>query len=265
MHHVVTVSANAAELFDPVPNSPLEQTIKIMKRFDPMDLRNSLIIYTALLRCKELGIDRVITGDGADELFAGYSFLRSVPRENLRNYMDTTFANMAFSAKTLGSALGISVIQPFLSPQIIEFAHSLPVDQLIGPHPSNSSEEGKIVLRHAVPESESAWRVKEPIETGSGMTQATELFFQSKSLDVVEVGKIKREDGVNIRDSEQLYYYRIFRRLFYNSTTKQIEIPGRERNGTDPCIECGWQLEDARQLFCVVCGAWPARVVDKKE
>jgi len=57
--------------------------VKTMKSFDPMEIRNSVAIYVGLKVVKENGISTVMTGDGCDELFAGYSFLFRYEKEKL--------------------------------------------------------------------------------------------------------------------------------------------------------------------------------------
>ncbi|KXB03412.1 hypothetical protein AKJ45_01655 [candidate division MSBL1 archaeon SCGC-AAA261F19] len=45
-----------------------------------MKIKNSSSIYIALEKAEEIGIKRVLTGDGADGVFGGYSFL--LPRNS---------------------------------------------------------------------------------------------------------------------------------------------------------------------------------------
>ena len=54
--------------------SAIEETIKILKVFNDIEIRNSVVMYLALKSVQENGQHGIITGDGADELFAGYSF-----------------------------------------------------------------------------------------------------------------------------------------------------------------------------------------------
>jgi hypothetical protein len=65
---------------------------------------------------------------------------------------------------------------------------------------------------------------------------------------------ILEQDRVKIRDAEHLYYYRAFRRVFGPGCPL-----GMVRWGSDPCIACGFQLQQPTQTFCVVCGEYPAR------
>ena len=61
---------NINEIFDAIKN-----TIKILKNFNDIEIRNSVVSYLYLNTLKEKNVKKVITGDGADEIFAGYNFL----------------------------------------------------------------------------------------------------------------------------------------------------------------------------------------------
>ena len=52
----------------------IEETIKILKNFNHIEIRNSIVLYLAIKTAKENGCSSIITGDGCDELFAGYGF-----------------------------------------------------------------------------------------------------------------------------------------------------------------------------------------------
>ena len=53
----------------------VENTIKILKNFNDIEIRNNVVMYLAIKWAKDNNKKSVITGDGADELFAGYNFL----------------------------------------------------------------------------------------------------------------------------------------------------------------------------------------------
>jgi len=53
----------------------IENTIKILKNFNDIEIRNNVVMYLAIKWAKENDQKSIITGDGADELFAGYNFL----------------------------------------------------------------------------------------------------------------------------------------------------------------------------------------------
>jgi asparagine synthase (glutamine-hydrolysing) len=49
--------------------------MKVIKTFDPMEIRNSAAVYIGMREAKKDGNSTILTGDACDELFAGYSFL----------------------------------------------------------------------------------------------------------------------------------------------------------------------------------------------
>ena len=70
-HHVVRLTAD--ELVDVY----LPEVIELLEIYDGMVLWNSLVIAAVFKRAAELGFKHAVTGDGADELFGGYSFMWS--------------------------------------------------------------------------------------------------------------------------------------------------------------------------------------------
>ncbi|KAF9919906.1 hypothetical protein BGZ67_001690, partial [Mortierella alpina] len=60
-----------------------------------------------------------MTGDGADELFAGYSFMHDMSLERLQAYSDKLTKIMRFSGVQLAKAMGLQLVQPYLDPELI--------------------------------------------------------------------------------------------------------------------------------------------------
>ena len=68
-HHVVELtSTDLVETY-------LPQCVQQLNTFDGMTLRNSLVVAAAMRRAQQLGFEHAVVGDGADELFGGYSFM----------------------------------------------------------------------------------------------------------------------------------------------------------------------------------------------
>ena len=66
-------------------HSAIQDVIKILRVFDPMDVRNSVAAYVGLKAAKENGIKGIMTGDGLDELLGGYSWLFGLNEKELMN------------------------------------------------------------------------------------------------------------------------------------------------------------------------------------
>jgi asparagine synthase (glutamine-hydrolysing) len=231
-------------------NEGLRCSIKVMKSFDPMEIRNSAAIYIALKAGKKRGLATFMTGDGADELFGGYSFLFGLARAELEAELKKLWANMRFASVPLARELGVEAKLPFLEPRFRALAQNLDVRLKV------KSEGGRVwgkwVLRKAsekILPREIAWRAKAPIEGGTGTTILPWL-FDSKITDA-EFGKKKakylKQDGVTIRDKEHLAYYEVYREL--------IGLPSSSV-GDRRCPQCGAGV-DEKATFCRTCGAYP--------
>jgi len=229
----------------------LRASVRVMKSFDPMEIRNSAAIYVALKAGRTRGLATFMTGDGADELFGGYSFLFGLTRAELEAEFQKLWANMRFSSIYLARELGVEARLPFLDPRFKTMAQNLDVRLKV--KSEGGQVWGKWVLRKAseklIPP-EIAWRAKVPIEVGTGTTILPWL-FDSRMADTEfnkKKAKYLKKDGVTIRDKEQLYYYEIYREL--------IGSPSATGDGGRRCPQCGAGV-DEKATFCRTCGAYP--------
>ncbi len=228
----------------------LRASIRVMKSFDPMEIRNSAAIYVALKVGRARGLETFMTGDGADELFGGYSFLFWLSQAELEAEFQKLWANMRFSSVYLAQDLGVEARLPFLAPRFKALAQNLDVRLKV--RSEGGQVWGKWVLRKAseklIPP-EIAWRAKVPIEVGSGTTILPWL-FDSRIADAEfnkKQDKYLKKDGVTIRDKEHLYYYEIYREL--------IGLPSAI-DGGKRCPQCSAGVDEGAS-FCRTCGAYP--------
>ncbi|NVM28370.1 MAG: asparagine synthase [Candidatus Helarchaeota archaeon] len=234
------------ELYEALP-----KVIKITASFDPMEIRNSVVIYIGLRIAKENGVHIILTGDGADELFAGYSFLFGLEKEKLDFELKRLSEIMMFSTTPLAKALEMDAKIPFLDAKIQKFARNLDSDFKI--HKENGQIYGKWILRKAyegILPSSILWRVKTPIEIGSGSTILPE-FFKRKLRDTEFLDKKKKyyeEDGITIRDKEHLFYYEIYKSI--------LGIPRPTDPDEKTCPQCNSNVHQ-RATYCRTCGAYP--------
>jgi len=97
--------------------------IGILKTFDPA-IPNDLVVYFGLRKVREMGIKSVMTGDGADEFFAGYSFMEQI--EDLGMYIKQISLAPVFSSNVLGNYFKQIIVQPFLEKEFVQFALEIP-------------------------------------------------------------------------------------------------------------------------------------------
>ncbi len=232
----------------------LGDVIGTLKTFDPMEVRNSVAIYRGLQAASSEGFSIAMTGDAMDELFAGYSFVYSLPARQMRRALRRLWRVMHFSSIRLAESLGVTARLPYLDSEVVSLAERLKPSQLVGVRNGNSI--GKLIVRVAFEPligRKLAWRKKTPIEYGSGTTSLPE-YYSAKIGDqefAAESKAIYAEDRVRIRDKEHLHYYRHFRRTY--------PPPNESRSGVYLCPDCGGDAS-RHSSFCVICGAYPIKV-----
>ena len=95
-------------------NRLIPNVIRILKTFDPTEVRNSTILFAGIMEVKKKGYLEVVTGDGADELFAGYNYFAkyySDPKK-LQEILYELWNNMHFASKDIAYAAGMQSTYP---------------------------------------------------------------------------------------------------------------------------------------------------------
>lgn len=227
-HYQIKIDIN--EAIEAIP-----EVIKILGSFDPA-ICNDLVVYFGLRSAKDLGIEKVATGDGSDELFAGYSFMQDI--NNLECYIARISKEMSFSSNKLGDFFRIDIKQPYIDSEIVQLALKIPTNLKI------KDGYGKWILRKAFEENlpyEIIWQDKRPLEYGSGMAKIKEII----SLKVSDDEFRENKTPVKFISKEHYYYYEVYKRVIG-------EIPKPKENEKE-CPGCGAGMKKGR-FHCKVCG-----------
>lgn len=229
----------------------VREIIRIMHVFDPIEIRNSIVLYASMQEAKKHGIDHVITGDGSDELFAGYNYMLRFDNARLNYELERLYKIMHFSSLRIGEELGVIISMPYLTNEVIKLSKSLPLELKIREY--NGTRYGKWILRSCFKDilgEEIAFRRKMAMEEGSGLTKLSLLFDDMiDDHEFIKGVKKAERDGVKIRSKEHLYYYNIFREEF--GVPKLLF-----RRCSFRCPDC-LACIDMKAKFCRICGAFP--------
>jgi asparagine synthase (glutamine-hydrolysing) len=228
----------------------IPQIIKTFKTFDPLEIRNSSVIFFGIREAKNNGYDSIVTGDGADELFAGYNYLQRyfTDLRKLQEILSDLWKIMKFSSRRIGMTLGVMVNTPYLEKPLYDFATGIDINEKVGEY--EGKKWGKFILRKAFAEELglTVWRNKMALEQGSGFEQISHKFAEliddeefDKELNNVALKNVK------LRDKEHLYYYKIYESFFGSPMNEPCNAPR--------CPFCGSCLLHSR--YCYTCGAFP--------
>lgn len=203
----------------------LPDAVRAIESFDPSLVRSAVPNYM-LAEFTSRHVKVVLTGEGADEIFAGYSYYhRDFPEaEDLQDELVRTIEGLhnlnLQRADRVTMAHGLEARVPFLDREVIAFGLHLPAGwKVAGP-----DQPEKRLLREAftgwLPD-ELLWREKAQFGTGSGaedvLTERIEATISDEELE-------RERDTVEppLRSKEELAYYRIFHE----------SLPGMRPEGT---------------------------------
>lgn len=233
--------------------SSVPKVVAALKKFDPMEIRNSMPVYIGLTTLKKNGYKSTLTGDALDELF-GYPWQFHLSEHDFEEEQKKIWAEMGFSSIPMGESLGMTIKAPYMDPLFMNWAKKLPVKFKINTR--EGMKYGKWILRKAyedvIPE-ELIWRTKAPLEQGTG-TSVLKTYFNDMISDPEFKEKksaILERDDVKIVDKEQLLYYEHFRKLFGKPSSVYSKT-----SGAIQCPYCKSYVE-TKIKFCKICGAYP--------
>ena len=207
----------------------LPQVIYYLESFDPSLVRSAIPNYF-LARMTRQYVTVVLTGEGADELYAGYHYLKQIKgsdlNEELINLTNTLYNCNLQRCDRMTMAHSIEARVPFLDIDFIEL--SLRVPQSYKIHPTTQME--KWALRQAfqdiLPENVT-WRKKEQFSQGAGSNHILVDLAERRFSDadyLAQVATIQQQSGIAITSKEMLLYYTQFQRFFSEKAQSLVQL-----------------------------------------
>jgi asparagine synthase (glutamine-hydrolysing) len=187
--------------------------VRTIESFEPSLVRSAVPNHM-LAKFTAQHVKVVLTGEGADELFAGYEYLcefedeASLQAELVRSIEGLHNLNLQ-RCDRVTMAFGLEARVPFLDREVIAHALGLPPSWKLA---SNGKPE-KWMLREAFEgwlPPEFLWRGKSQFGDGSG---ATSVLQDAVGASVTDADLARERNAVDppLRTREELAYYRIFR------------------------------------------------------
>ncbi len=207
----------------------LPQIIYHLESFDPSLVRSAIPNYF-LARMTHEYVTVVLTGEGADELYAGYHYLKEFDDHTLHDELIKLTANLyncnLQRCDRMTMAHSIEARVPFLDTEFVSLSMRVPKSDKI--HPSTQTE--KWVLRQAfsdiLPE-HVTWRRKEQFSQGAGSNHMLEAIAEQRFSDeeyIARASLIQNRNDIDITSKEMLVYYSEFERFFSDNTTELVKL-----------------------------------------
>ena len=203
--------------------SVLSKVIYHFESYDPAWLRSCIPTYLISSLASQY-VKVVLGGDGADELFAGYSYLadyndgKTLDRE-LRFLMNKFHHCNLQKLDRMTMAHGLEARVPFLDIDFVEMA--LTIEPNLKLHRSFGIE--KYLLRKAFEDylpSEIVWRDKMEFAHGCASSKVLEAHAEATISDQDFAQECSQ--GELISNKEELLYYRIFKKHFSDSNAANL-------------------------------------------
>jgi len=203
----------------------LPKVIYHLESFDALLVRRSIPNFIVARLAKKKGVDTVFIGEGGDELFAGYEWLKNLRGRDLHDkLMDfmPVLHNTGFQrCDRMPLSLGIEAKIPFFDAEFIRFALKISPSLKI-----SDRKQEKWVLRKSFEDflpSEIVWRKKQKFSQGAGSYEIMARVADKEISDAEFRREKLIEDGSILKNKEELLYYRIFRKFFpYDSILPNV-------------------------------------------
>ena len=209
IHHEYVYSTQ--DMVEALPN-----VLYHLESFDPALVRSAIPNYF-LAKLASEHVKVILTGEGADEIYAGYDYLARYEEANelqdeMLNITNALHNTNLQRADRMSMAFGLEARVPFLDVKSVSFAMGIPADWKL-----HEERVPKALLRQSFEDDlpdEIVNRPKAKFSKGAGSSELIAQEAVEKISDqeyTSERDRLKKNWDYNLQNKEALYYYRLMR------------------------------------------------------
>jgi asparagine synthase (glutamine-hydrolysing) len=195
----------------------IPHVIEAIESCNPLDVAIALPLYILGMHIRAAGFNAVLTGQGADELFAGYAKYCNLPApaaETLRNTLETDVLDIAKNNlerdNLAAAAHSLELLLPYLDPKVVTFGLALDCSWKL----NNGSN--KYILRklaEQVMPYELAYQRKKAMQYGTGISQLLQRLAKTELSKAKNLGassvklylqSIAEKHGIRVQDDNEI-------------------------------------------------------------
>ena len=209
-HHEMIIGLD--EMMEVMPD-----VIYYLESFDPSLVRSSVSNYLISRYAREQGVEELLSGEGGDEIFCGYIYLKKYPLEELfarqMECMSFLHSNASLRLDRMNAAHGVRVVAPLISGKLLDYVLRVPSEYKQKPEGDDKIEKWifRKTFENRIP-GQIAWRLKQEFSQGSGSADVLPSHFENLISDD-ELAAVQKDFPL-VRSKEELHYFNLFTKYF---------------------------------------------------